>query len=465
MRDAADVPSSVEAELALFAAIIEDNSQLDNIDLAPSDFYEPVHVEIFEACQDLRRQGLMINLANLKGDMPGLLFGDGRDIVGYLRDFTLGPQRPSAADLARTITEMSARRRMKRIAASLDESATNYRCKPADACAEAWRSLDAIATSSRPAIKTMWTLSQIHEDRIRALRHRNEAEAMQSGLKSLDKVTGGFRRGEYWLLAGRPSMGKSCVAISLALGACRAGRGVLIHSLEMTVEQLGYRTISEMAHRGLLRKPYSELMSGDGVDSDVVDRLERLTTGEPVQNLDVNIDVRSSLLVSQIATSVRKHKSRNPSLGLVIIDHIGKVNASPRYAGNRNNELTEISGLLCEIAKAEDVCVLALSQLSRAVENRDDKRPNLADLRDSGSLEQDANVVLFAYRDAYYLERAKYEVGTPEETLRRVELERKRNELEINVAKNRNGETRTVPLYVDMAVNFICDLDKNQHGF
>jgi len=141
---------------------------------------------------------------------------------------------------------------------------------------------------------------------------------------------------------------------------------------------------------------------------------------------------------------------------LVVVDHLGKVRPSSRYRGNRVQELGELSEAMAHLAKSEDVAVLALHQLNRGVEARDNKRPTIADLRDTGNLEQDADSVMLVYRPAYYLERARED--NPElESLRLKELEAKRNILELNIAKQRNGPTATIELYVDMASNAIRD--------
>ena len=145
-------------------------------------------------------------------------------------------------------------------------------------------------------------------------------------------------------------------------------------------------------------------------------------------------------------------------LGLVVVDHLGLVKASSRYAGDKVQETGEICDALASLAKDQDIAVLALHQLNRGTEGRENKRPTMADLRNSGDVEQDADVICFAYRESYYLERAKYDAGSQAELQRQASLEGTRNTLEIIIAKQRNGEPTTVTLYCDMACNVVRDL-------
>jgi len=176
------------------------------------------------------------------------------------------------------------------------------------------------------------------------------------------------------------------------------------------------------------------------------------------------IEEASGPSVMQIMAKTRKaqvHFERaGKRLGLVIVDHIGKVRPSNRYKGNKVHEIGEVSQALAQLAKIEDVAVLALVQLNRGVEGRENKRPTMADLRDSGDLEQDADTVLLAYREAYYLEREKHDDDDSKEKMRLAELERRKHELEVIVAKQRNGAVGTVKLWCDMQSNVITDMDR-----
>ena len=178
--------------------------------------------------------------------------------------------------------------------------------------------------------------------------------------------------------------------------------------------------------------------------------------------LPLTIDDQRGLTMAEIAARTRAEAQRmeraGKRLGLVVVDHLGLVKPSGRYAGNKVNEVGEISDGLATLAKDQDVAVLALHQLNRGTEGRENKRPTLADLRNSGDLEQDADVVCFAYRESYYLERMKHDPGSQNEVQREASLEACRNTLELLIAKNRNGPTTTVTLFCDMACNVVRNL-------
>lgn len=453
-------PSDLVAERGLLALIIADNATMDRIsDLKSEDFYDPTNQAIFDICRELRAERRPINLVTIKGQAHGVRLGDGQDVAEYLRGISLAGEIPDARDIVQNLRELSTRRALMRIGEALSEMAQNYRAKTNDAVIETVRQLDTIADSSKPAGKTLWTVAEAVDEFLRSISNGEVPDTISSGVKSLDAVTGGFRPGEYWLLAGRPSMGKSSLAVALALGAGRAERGVMLFSLEMSIRSLAARIVSEAARREKAHVPYSRALAMDITQAQAESLVRH---GLAVSTIDMTIEEQAGLTVSEIAARVRKQKEANPNLGLVIVDHIGKITPSSRYSGNRTAEMTEISTKLSEIAKSERVCLLALSQLNRQVESRENKRPGMSDLRDSGSLEQDADVIMFAYRGAYYLERTK-EDDPDKEAVRQSMLDELQNKLEVVVAKNRNGQPASVELYVDMAFNYIADLP-NQGG-
>jgi replicative DNA helicase len=272
-------------------------------------------------------------------------------------------------------------------------------------------------------------------------------------------MTGGSRRAELTYLGGRTSMGKSTVAVCMGLNAAKAGCGVLIFSMEMTKTVWLVRAASRVAFSTTRQIPYQRVLNQQLTQSEQEAFTRAALT---LSGLPMWIEERSGLSAMQIMATTRKVKShferRGVPLSLVIVDHVGKVGASSRYKGNRTYELGEISQELAHLAKTEDLAVLALAQLNRDVEDRVNKRPILADLRESGRLEEDADTVLLAYRAAYYLDREKYDEGSIEELARQDEPKKRRHEVEILVAKN--GAIGTVPLWCDMASNVVCDLER-----
>jgi replicative DNA helicase len=257
-------------------------------------------------------------------------------------------------------------------------------------------------------------------------------------------------------------MGKSAMALAQARRAASAGYGVLFFSLEMSTRACMLRMAADAAWSHDCSVAYQSARANklDGRQRAAYERGANSLIGLPLM-----IDERAGLTVSDIASATRRaaeHFARQGRrLDQVIIDHIGFLVPSNRYKGNRVHEVSEITAGLQRLAKSEQVAVLALHQLNRAVEGRDNKRPTLADLRDSGSVEQDADLVMFCYRAAYYLERMKFD-DRQDEADRLRKLGETRNDLEIIIAKQRHGPTGTVDLFCDMAANAIRDKVKDQ---
>jgi replicative DNA helicase len=232
---------------------------------------------------------------------------------------------------------------------------------------------------------------------------------------------------------------------------------VLFFSLEMTAAELTIRAIADLCYDPRQPISYSELQRGNITDADW-DRIE--DARRLLHTIPFVIEEQPALTVSQIAARTRKEQQRaerqGAALDIVVVDHVHRMAATNRYAGNRVHEVSEISAGLKDLAKELRIPVLALAQLNRAVEGRDNKRPQLSDLRDSGSIEQDADAVIFAYRAEYYLGKPE---DDPEEEAKRIkDLESARHLLELNVAKQRSGPTETVIVRFDAACNHIDDL-------
>jgi replicative DNA helicase len=298
-------------------------------------------------------------------------------------------------------------------------------------------------------------MSEAADDMLEALKGGDKDQRIPIGLADLDRDTGGWRRGEYAILGGRPSMGKSAVAVALGRRAAKAGHGVLIFSLEMTTRAWMARMATDASWRREGSVAYSSALRGVFQDRESV----KFSAGlETLRDLPILVEEQAGLTAADIASRTRNAAEvfgrQGKRLGLVIVDHLGLVRPSSRYKGQKVHEVAEVSQAMAQLAKNENVAVLCLHQLNRAVEGRDNKRPTLADLRDTGNLEQDADVVMFAYRPAYYLERLKFD-EQDKECERLQMLQDKRNVLEISIAKQRNGPTNNIELYCDMASNAV----------
>jgi replicative DNA helicase len=274
----------------------------------------------------------------------------------------------------------------------------------------------------------------------------------------LDKKTGGFQRGELIILAGRPGMGKTALSIASAYKSATGGEPSLFFSLEMIGKRLANRAASFACYDGPLdRVPYFAIEAGTVTDKQAHRFADAI---RDLWDVELEIEQQSGLSVSQIAARARRHKQRlaqrGLTLGTVWIDHLGLIKPSANYKGNRVNELAEVSGALKVLAKDLDVPIVALCQLNRMVEGRDNKRPTLSDLRDSGAIEQDADLVLMAYREAYYLENTRCN-DPAEEEKRLGRLGEVINKLELLITKNRSGPTGTLDLFADMPCNYFAD--------
>lgn len=278
-------------------------------------------------------------------------------------------------------------------------------------------------------------------------------------LSDVDRVTGGMQRQDLILVGARPSMGKTSLATSVALGAARKGHGVGFLSLEMARGPISLRALSELTLPTDMHIAYSDALHGrlKATELSHLRSRQAILAGYPIEIDDgpaTTFDVRAKIE----GMSERFHRAGRPRLELLIIDHLGFVQASSAYRGNRNNEIGEITRALKGYAKEFDLALLLLSQLSRDVTKRDDKRPQLSDLRDSGNIEQDADLVAFLHREAYYLEREKAAGDRAIEQAER--LDACRNKLEFIIAKQRMGPTVTVDLWCDMALSAVRNGDR-----
>ena len=274
----------------------------------------------------------------------------------------------------------------------------------------------------------------------------SDVTGIRTGFRDLDRLTHGFQRGDLIILAARPSMGKTAVALNLAMNAasCQPNEAVAIFSLEMSAESLAMRLLSARS-----RVPGDALRTGHLQGNDDWNRLNEASAN--LKKTKIFIDDKSAIKVAEIFSKCRRLKNEH-GLSMVLIDYIQLItgNGGGRGEVNRQQEVSEISRSLKALARELEVPVIALSQLSRNVESREDKRPQLSDLRESGAIEQDADIVMLLFRKSYYDDEAKQEAeNTGSE------------ELEINVAKHRNGATRRIYLAFEPKTNALMSIERN----
>ena len=321
--------------------------------------------------------------------------------------------------------------------------------------------LDTIAAELRggPRKNTMHTLdaatSAAVDDVRDAMARGGGLTGFTWGLADINAATGGIHPGEMVIVGARPSMCKTALALSIAIKTAGSGAGVGFLSLEMAAKKLAMRRLTDIAFDWGIKVPYTNLIKGIVTEAELS---SILSANASADNLPLWIEEQSGLTISDMRVKVERMaeqaQQRGIKLGVLIVDYLQLIKPSGRYAGNRVGEVSEISWALRELGREFGVAVIALSQLSRQVESRDDKRPQLSDLRDSGSIEQDADMVAFLYRESYYLERAKGK--DPDKESDRVgRLIEVQNDLEFIIAKQRNGPTKTIKLFVDVACSAV----------
>ena len=455
------VPYDIDVEQALLGAILVDNQAIERVStlLKSEHFYDPLHQRLYEVMLlSAERGGMVITPltlhAALKAD-PGLIEVGG---LAYLANLAqAAPALPNVRDYARILHDLSIRRGLIHIGEDIVNTAYEapHEKPPQAQIEEAEKALYRIAETSRHGdgpIDFAESLRRAVEGAEKAQARGGRISGVATGFADLDSLLGGLQPSDLIILAGRPGMGKTSLATNIAFHAARMfaedtaqgievprGAPVLFFSLEMAAQQLSARILSEQTEIEMWK-----IRNGKFSDSEwqvFVHKMQELST------LPFYIDDTGGVSIAQIAARARRLK-REKKIGAVIVDHIQLV-APARRVENRVQEITEISKNLKVLAKELDVPVIALSQLSRSVDSRDDKRPVLSDLRESGSIEQDADVVMFVYREAYYLKTRKPDEDDPEFTKWSEKMERVSHLADVLIEKHRHGPTTRIELFFD----------------
>lgn len=475
------IPQDQEIEQTVLGALLIDNRIYERISefLEPVHFYAPVHGRIYETISKILRRGEVASPAKLK-----VMFAADDDLetvggAGYLADLmTSVATLAGTEDAARFLVELHNRRELIKIGEEISLSARNIDAddNAASIMENAEQKIFTLGDAGR-AVTGARPLGSVLLDVIdsaqRAHRREPGAFGISTGLSDLNKKLGGLRASDLLVLAARPSMGKTSLATNIAFNAAKdyadtkgaAGCHVLFFSLEMSAEELGHRIVCQQSGTDSGR-----VQSGD-LDDDEFRRLIEST--QLLASIPLHIDETPALTIAQVRTRSRRQK-RQGGLGLIVVDYLQLLrgSGSKQSADSRVNEISEITRGLKAIAKDLKVPVLALSQVSRALEQRDDKRPQLSDLRESGSIEQDADVVIFVFREEYYLTRdepAQLPRETGEKFAERQAdwLARKRamaNIGELIIGKQRKGPTGTIRVHWDGATTSFSDLHAYYSG-
>ena len=460
-------PANLEAEQALLGSILVNNDIIDEISntIKPASFYDPAHVKIYEVIENLNSKGMIANPITLKNyfEKDNLL----NEVGGteYLVKLTrFSGSIKQANDYAKIIHEMFLRRELILISDQLNSDTLNANTQEQNAekiIELTERSLFDLAergSFSQSFLKFNKALDQSIEMATLAMQNDQGVVGVPTGLTELDQKMGGLHKSDLLILAGRPSMGKTALATNIAYNAAQEilkrqeKSSVAFFSLEMSSEQLSTRILSEQA-----RIKSDDIRKGKVSEEEINRYIE---TSRNIYNLPLYIDETPAITIATLSNRARRIK-RLFGLNLIVVDYIQLMRSNSNKNENRVQEISEITQGLKALAKELSVPVLALSQLSRAVEQRDDKQPQLADLRESGSIEQDADVVMFVYREEYYLERKQPKLGSIEHA----EWQSKMNDIiglaDIIIGKQRHGPTGTVKVEFEGIYTKFKDLSKN----
>lgn len=450
-------PHNFDAEQALLGAIFCNNECYWSVAefLRPEHFADPAHVLIYEAVAALIDKGRPANPITLKPrfEAEAELEGIGGD--KYLARLAgAATTTINASHYGRIVHDLWQRRELGALGQDIEAEA--FDAKTTRTAPEMIAGLDdrlseIASTAGQEGPKPLkHFLTEALAKTEEAYKNEGRIVGIATGWRRLDGMLAGMQGGDLVVVAGRPSMGKTDCAGNIALNAALGGKRVLFASVEMAGFQIGQRLLARMTGISALRQRNGQLDSNDW---------SRLIAAEKkLGELAIVIDDLADATVSRVRAHARRLKRRQ-GLDLIIIDYLQRMSTSRRF----NHEVEALSHMtksLKALAKDIGVPVVLLSQLSRAVEGRDNKRPGLSDLRGSGSIEQDADVVMFAYRESYYLERNEPPVGATNHAAWETQVERARGCLDLIVAKQRNGPTGTVPLYYDPAKSWIANPDE-----
>ena len=457
-------PSNLEAEQSLIGSILVNNDIIDEVAniINPNSFYDPAHIKIYEVIEILNNKGMVANPITLKNyfekdDMLNEVGG-----TEYLVKLTrFSSSTKQAVDYAKIVHEMYLRRELILISDNLSSETLNSNEQNAESIIESTeKSLFDLAergSFSQSFLKFNQALDQTIEMATLAMKNEKGIVGVPTGLTALDEMLGGLHKSDLVILAGRPSMGKTALATNIAYYAAQnimnrqEKSSVAFFSLEMSSEQLSTRILSEQA-----RIKSDDIRRGKVTEEEINRYIE---TSRNIYNLPLFIDETPAITIATLSNRARRIK-RLFGVSLIVVDYIQLMRANTFKNEGRVQEISEITQGLKALAKELGVPVLALSQLSRAVEQRDDKQPQLADLRESGSIEQDADVVMFVYREAYYLERKQPKPGSIEHAEWQSKMNDVNGPADIILGKQRHGPTGTVKVEFEGIYTKFKDLAK-----
>ena len=450
------IPKNIEAEQTILGSLLVNNEIFDEISDKIDDnyFYDPIHKKIYKTISNLISKGLLANPVTIKN-----FFNSNEELleiggVDYLLKLTnVSTTKNQIKYYSELLSDLYIRRQLINISEETleDSKNKNLEISGTNILENTERKLFEIAERGefqRSFITFKDALKETIDMATAAYKNDQGIVGVPSGLSDLDDRLGGLHRQDLIIIAGRPSMGKTALATNIAFNAAQNinkqdyKSSVAFFSLEMSSEQLSTRILAEQS-----RIKSNDIRRGKINQEDFEKFIE---ASKNLENLPLHIDDTPAITISALSNRARRLK-RKQGLDLIVIDYIQLMKSSGYRNEGRVLEIAEITQGLKALAKELDVPVLALSQLSRQVEHREDKKPQLADLRESGSIEQDADVVMFVFREQYYLEKQEPKLGTAEHVEWQEKMNQVHNQAEIIIGKQRHGPTGLIKLEFESA--------------
>jgi len=459
-----ELPNNIEAEQSVIGTILVSNEIFDEINtiISSKNFYDPMHQKIFAAIENLIYKGMLANPITLKNYFENEK--DDLNVPDYLVKVTkFSTSSRQAIEYSRIIYDMFVRRELIKISEGTIDSAKlkDLNISGKNIIENSEKLLFDLAEKgsfNSSLVKFDEALKFTIEMATKAYKNEEGIVGVPTGLTGIDDRLGGLHKSDLIIIAGRPSMGKTALATNIAFHAAsklqESGKKstVAFFSLEMSSEQLSTRILAEQS-----RIKSNDIRRGK-ISDEQFDKF--IETSKNISELPLYIDETPAISIAAVSNRARRIK-RLFGLEMIVVDYIQLMRGPTNNANNRVQEISEITQGLKAIAKELSVPVLALSQLSRAVEQRDDHKPLLSDLRESGSIEQDADVVMFVYRAAYYLERKEPQAATVEHAEWQAKMSEIAHLAQIIIAKQRHGPTGNVDLEFEAMFTKFRDIQNN----
>ena len=447
-----------DIEIIVLAYLLKHSELLDShFELISSDLFANIeNLKIFKVLEDFHQSQKNISIETVKNYIPDIQSNTLKDLSLQIDQIVFS--KDIFKNYLETLQELYLRRELFKITQSKNTETTSFETSNniKDIFLDLEKKLFDLSNFDKDSyeFKDFATVTKSSIQLVeKAFKKKGKYSGIVSGFTDLDNMLGGLQNSDLIILAGRPSMGKTALATNIAFNAAKfyssdeEKGSVVMFSLEMSAEQIGLRILAEQS-----KIPSDKLRKGELTEKDSIALSD---TYKEIHNLKFFFDDSPNLTVSELRSKLRRYKN-NYNIKLVLIDYLQLIKPEGNK-DNRVNELSEITRNLKQLAKEFDLPVVSLSQLSRQVESRDDKRPLLSDLRESGSIEQDADVVMFIYRESYYLQRNEPTRGSDESQesyQKKHDAWKDRNEevfnkAELIIAKQRNGPTGKVDLYFD----------------